>query len=101
MSTGKIIAQCGHAVEHLVLSCPRPLLNTYRSRACSRKVSLGVPGEKELDELAQKARDAGILSYKVRDAGLTQVEAGTTTVLGIGPVRPTVVQDFLGGLKLL
>ena len=40
-------------------------------------------------------------SYLVADAGHTQVEAGSLTVLGLGPVTTKQVNQLTGHLKLL
>ena len=37
-------------------------------------------------EIFQKAKEEGIPAYLVADAGHTQIEAGSLTVCGMGPV---------------
>lgn len=49
------------------------------------KITLKVDGENELDDLVRRAKAAGIPAASIRDAGRTQVAAGTKTVAAIGP----------------
>ncbi len=51
--------------------------------------------------MERKARKKGLCTYIVQDAGLTQIEAGSKTVLTIGPGRVEEVDEVTGGLKLL
>ena len=42
-----------------------------------------------------------IVHQIVRDAGLTEVEPGTVTCIGIGPEKDSILEEFTGNLKLL
>lgn len=57
--------------------------------------------EEELLELMGKARSLGITAEVVQDAGRTQIDPGSLTVLGVGPAPKSVVDLVTGGLKLL
>ena len=57
--------------------------------------------EDELTTLSRTAADNGILAYIVRDAGRTQIEAGSKTVLALGPADNTSIDVITGHLKLL
>jgi PTH2 family peptidyl-tRNA hydrolase len=52
-------------------------------------------------ELRRKARSLGITAEVIQDAGRTQIEAGSMTVLGVGPAPRSLVDQVTGGLKLL
>ena len=65
------------------------------------KVVLKVDYEKEMYELLNKAKDAGIVAYVVEDAGRTQIAAGSRTVLALGPAPNTVIDRITSHLKLL
>lgn len=46
-------------------------------------------------------KEKGINYYLVADAGRTQVEPGSLTVLGIGPEYEEILNSVTGHLKLL
>ena len=103
MQKGKIAAQCGHASVGCVLKAQKkdPVsLNTllYRGQA---KITLNVDNLQQLEELEQKALAKNLITKKIRDAGRTQVEPGSITVLGIGPGPVSVINEVTGKLKLL
>lgn len=52
-------------------------------------------------ELQAKAMSLGLTAEIIADAGRTQIEAGSHTVLGIGPAPKSVVDAVTGHLKLL
>ncbi len=65
------------------------------------KVAVKVSGLSPILDLERRARENGLPFYVVRDMGLTQVESGTVTCIGIGP-GPVVKVDLLtGDLPLL
>lgn len=43
----------------------------------------------------------GLVAEVIQDAGRTQIEAGSLTVLGIGPAPASVINQVTGHLKLL
>ena len=104
MGTGKIAAQCCHAAigiyEKLQTSQFANLRNSWDASG-QAKVALRVESLQELEELEDKAKQLNLLTYKVRDAGHTQVEPGSVTVLAIGPQREAVVDSVTRQLKLL
>lgn len=52
-------------------------------------------------ELMNQAKQLGLTAEVVADAGRTQIESGSLTVLGIGPAPKNLVDRVTGGLKLL
>lgn len=48
-----------------------------------------------------KAQSLGVTAEVIQDAGRTQIEAGSMTVLGVGPAPKSVVDKITGHLKLL
>ena len=52
-------------------------------------------------ELAARAVAAGLPAYIVRDAGRTQIAAGSQTVLAVGPAPKSAVDRVTGHLSLL
>lgn len=109
--TGKIAAQCGHAT----LACYKTLLraaqkdpNSNEARLLRQwerfgqaKIAVQIKSEDELLELMGKARSLGITAEAIADAGRTQIEPGSRTVLGVGPAPKSEVDRITGHLKLL
>ena len=100
MQTGKIAAQCGHAVEHLALQTPKRIIQEYHNSG-HLKVVLQVRDLDELYFIESECVRNRIQTFMVTDAGHTQVAAGTKTVLGIGPVRKKNAPNAVAALKLL
>lgn len=55
----------------------------------------------EVKELMGKARGLGVTAEVIQDAGRTQIDPGSLTVLGVGPAPKSVVDKVTGHLKLL
>jgi PTH2 family peptidyl-tRNA hydrolase len=51
--------------------------------------------------LQDRARALGIGAEVVADAGRTQIDAGSLTVLGVGPAPKSLIDQVTGELKLL
>lgn len=51
-------------------------------------------------ELQKQARSIGLVSKSIIDAGRTQIEAGSRTVLAIGPGPVELIDKVTGQLKL-
>jgi peptidyl-tRNA hydrolase len=51
--------------------------------------------------VSKAARQTGLLVAEVRDAGRSQVEAGSLTVVGLGPANNQLLDKVVGKLKLL
>jgi len=100
MRPGKIAAQCGHAVEYLALHTPKPVMHEYRHHG-HPKITLKVATLEELEVIRDECQRCRVQYYTVEDEGLTQVPAGSQTVLGIGPVRKENVPKAVATLKLL
>lgn len=57
--------------------------------------------EEELLTLMGRARSLGLTAEVIQDAGRTQIDPGSRTVLGVGPAPRSLVDQVTGGLKLL
>jgi len=103
MGKGKVAAQCAHAacgsVEVATKRNP-DILKKWRVEG-QAKVVVKIQTEEELIALGRTASDQGVLSYIVRDAGRTQIEAGSRTVLALGPGKKSDIDMITGHLKLL
>eukprot|EP00760_Papus_ankaliazontas_P026393 PhM_4_TR3034/c1_g1_i1/m.93629/K04794/PTH2; peptidyl-tRNA hydrolase, PTH2 family len=107
MGTGKIASQCAHAAVDAVLGVQAGhsaeharWLATWLDEGCA-KIVLGVDSETELRAVLDAARIASLPATLIRDAGRTQVEAGSSTVVAVGPAPVTLVNTATGKLKLL
>lgn len=103
MTKGKIAAQCGHAAvacfEKAALKCPN-FLQSWQEGG-QAKIALQCPDLTQLRRLEVVASRLGLVACSISDAGHTQIDPGTVTVLGIGPGPEKLVNEITGHLKLL
>lgn len=98
MDKGKIAGQCCHACFGLMSVSKNQDLKYWSECA---KIVLKVSTLEEMNDLRSRLTGMGIISYLVHDAGKTQIEAGSATVLAIGPAKKRDLDKILGHLKLL
>ncbi|KAJ9578590.1 hypothetical protein L9F63_005192 [Diploptera punctata] len=105
MSKGKLASQCAHAA----VDCYQKALQTTPQIVKMWEL-MGQPkivvradedGDECLLQLHEKAKKVGLTTAVVRDAGRTQIESGTVTVVGIGPGKVKLVDQVTKHLKLL
>ena len=103
MGKGKLAAQAAHASLSAAEMASGARLSWYEDWKSEgqKKVVLKVASETELEELYKMARRAKLPAARVEDRGLTQVEPGTVTCLGIGPGPDVEIDKITGKLKLL
>lgn len=103
MGKGKVAAQASHAsVEgYIETALKEPEKSETWWREGQKKIVLKVKTDRELKELFQKAKTKGLIAILIKDAGHTQIEAGSTTALVIGPDDDKKVDSITGKLKLL
>ncbi len=114
MRRGKQIVQGAHASMKaildwaihesggLLIDLPQdsPLENWINGRFT--KVCVSVDSEAELDEIYNKAKEAGLICSMIVDVGLTEFNgAPTKTCCAIGPEWPEDINKITGHLKLL
>jgi peptidyl-tRNA hydrolase, PTH2 family len=103
MGKGKLAVQVAHAsvssLEQARKYKPK-WVETWFSQN-QRKICVKVDSEKELRILKGQVENAQIPNSLIEDAGLTQLEPGTVTCLGIGPLPSEIADRFTGELKLL
>ncbi|KIY69636.1 PTH2-domain-containing protein [Cylindrobasidium torrendii FP15055 ss-10] len=102
MTSGKIAAQCSHAALacYKAMKAQNPSLLRLWENNGQTKIALRCSDEEELLVMQAQAQSLNLCARSIRDAGRTQIEAGSRTVLGIaGPTR--LVNQVTGLLKLL
>ncbi|XP_058117750.1 probable peptidyl-tRNA hydrolase 2 [Anopheles ziemanni] len=103
MGKGKIAAQCGHAAvgafESAVKKTPAAVNKWQHSGQA--KIALKVDSEQAMMEIYRTAKHNNLNCCLIRDAGRTQIEPNTKTVLAIGPAPNLAVDSITGHLKLL
>jgi len=112
MGKGKAAAQCAHAAVACYKKALKktPMFLKQWELFGQAKVTLKAPDfikeeiKKDqgysLQNLANEAQQLGIVACVIHDAGHTQVEKGSSTVLGIGPAPSKTIDLVTGNLKL-
>ncbi|MGE0793330.1 MAG: peptidyl-tRNA hydrolase Pth2 [Candidatus Woesearchaeota archaeon] len=102
---GKLSAQVAHASVEAVLKSlstneGQDNVKSWRKQGM-KKVVLKVVDEKELYQYIQLAKDAGLPTSIITDAGKTVVAPGTTTCGAIGPYDEIKIDKLTEKLSLL
>ena len=100
MGKGKIASQACHASIAAFLKAKKSDKERWL-RGGMKKVVLKISSEKEINDIYKLARDEKLKCEEIRDAGLTQVEPGSITALGIGPADNKKIDKITKKLKLL
>lgn len=104
MGKGKCCSQCAHAAvscyKKALMRNPRLLKNWENEGEPKVVLKADTPGENTLYELAKEAQINELVTVVIRDAGRTQIESGSVTVLGIGPGNAATIDKIVGHLKL-
>ena len=107
MSTGKLAAQAAHASLESALKVMKHdsifktnIFDSWKKEG-GKKVVLRVESESALKKLEADCIKLGLKSALIKDAGLTEIPAGTLTALGIGPDDEKKVDRITGNLNSL
>lgn len=100
MSAGKLAAQCGHAVLAAIRKTKRRNVIEKWHFSGEQIIVLKCRDLAELMKIKHLAEDIAIITSVVRDAGLTQVEPGSITVLALGVSKTTLLDKICSRLKL-
>lgn len=102
---GKLASQCSHAAvtcyQKLLSTSPKTLRLWELKGQPKIVLKTEEDGEQYLLQLCDKAKALGLVTAIIRDAGKTQIESGTVTVLGIGPGESFIIDQITKHLKLL
>lgn len=97
---GKLAAQVAHASVSAALKGNRRLVDAWAKEGM-KKIVLKVKDEKELDSYASQAREEGLITAIITDAGKTVVAPGTVTCCGIGPDAEGKIDKVTQELKMV
>jgi peptidyl-tRNA hydrolase, PTH2 family len=97
---GKMAAQSAHASVEAVLKSDKDMVKQWRAVGMG-KIVLKVKDEKELYKYIQQAKDEGLTTSIITDAGHTVVEPGTVTCGAIGPDTVEKIDRIISSLKLM
>jgi PTH2 family peptidyl-tRNA hydrolase len=99
MGTGKLAAQVAHAALKAVEHADPADVDAWKQEG-QRKVVLKIDGERALFQLREQARNAGLPTGLIRDAGRTQLDPDTPTTVAVGPADNDAVDRITGSLSL-
>ena len=103
MGKGKIASQVAHAA---FAACEESMLNErketkiWKSQGCPKIVLKG-EDKNRLKSIFELAKFAGLPVVKIHDAGRTQIDPGSLTVVAIGPASQLEINKITANLKLL
>lgn len=100
MDSGKMVSQGSHASLGSFLKTDDKIRKSWLEEG-AKKIVLKVNNLKKLKEIYKKVKEEKIPVFLVRDAGLTQVEEGTITCVGVGPAEEKSIDRITKNLKLL
>ena len=96
---GKSAAQAAHAAVEAVMRSEKSDISKWRAEG-QMKIALKVADQKELLKYNQMAKDNGLVTATITDAGRTCIAPGTMTCVGIGPAKEEDIDAIVGDLKL-
>ena len=97
---GKMGAQCAHASVEAVLKSGKDKIKKWRQEGAG-KIVLKVENKEALYRYNQLAKDAGLVTALITDAGKTVIAPGTETCVAIGPDDEEEIDNITGSLKLV
>ena len=97
---GKLIVHAVHAAIGAMRKVDDETVEKWEAGG-SKKIVLKVNDLQELKQMENKLKKIKMPYFLVKDAGLTQLKAGTVTAIGIGPVKENEIDKITGKLKLL
>ena len=100
MSCGKKCAQLAHAAVISYEHADKIIKKKWYAEGM-KKVALKADSLRQLYEIKTYAEQAGISTALITDAGMTEIEPGTVTALGLGPAKSEDLDKLTGELALL
>lgn len=102
MRKGKMCAQSAHASMKATLeNMDHPSVKEWLAGKFT-KIAVSVNSEEELFEIYNNAKEAGLITSLILDAGLTEFDGVPThTAVAVGPAEYKDIDKITGHLKLL
>jgi len=97
---GKMAAQAAHASVEAVMRSEKDKVKKWRLSG-QAKIVLKVTDKKELFKYLQLAKDSGLTTALITDAGKTVIAPGTETCVAIGPDDEDKIDSVTKELKLV
>lgn len=103
MGKGKLSAQVAHAAVSASEKVKKSQNEIYNNWILSgqAKIVVKVNSLEEILHIYNLAKTEGLIAALIRDKGLTQIQPGTVTCVGIGPGNAFDIDNITGDLKLL
>jgi len=98
MSKGKIAAQAAHGAVEATLRSDKVMVASWRNSGM-KKITLKIESKDELYKYLQEAKDYGLVTALITDAGRTEIAPGTPTCLAIGPDKEEKIDIITGKLS--
>ena len=100
MGSGKMVSQGSHASLGSFLNAGTKTRKAWLEEG-AKKIVVKINTLEGLQKIYKEVKTAKLPHFFVIDAGLTQIEGGTATCLGIGPAEERKIDKVTKGLKLL
>lgn len=97
---GKMAAQASHAAVEATLRSEKDVVKEWRNVGMA-KIVLKVADEKELLKYNQLAKEEGLVTAVITDAGRTVIAPGTRTCTAVGPAEEEELDALFSELKLM
>ncbi len=101
LSPGKLAVQVSHAAVKCAIDS-KSSQNYFKRwyKEGQKKVVVKCEDIEHMRFLKKMADNEGLTTCLVKDAGMTEIEPGTVTCLGIGPAPNDIVDKITGDLPL-
>jgi PTH2 family peptidyl-tRNA hydrolase len=99
LKKGKMAAQAAHASVEAVLRSHKDKIKPWHQSGM-KKIVLKVSSVEELYQYNDLAKQAGLVTAVITDAGHTHVAPGTVTCMAIGPDDDDAIDNITGDVAL-
>jgi len=100
MPLGKACSQAAHASVEATLKSEKDKVKQWKKYGM-KKIVLKVDSLKELHKYNQLAKDSGLTTALITDAGKTFFNRSTTTSVAIGPDYEKKIDNITSNLKMI